>query len=488
MSNKEVTREELESILSAHNISFSDIAKIANMVNTSSNEEQDIPVIKKEKKEVPTIEYTLTKVSYPDFVVTKKSKTQTKELVIAPSCDGYFVRTLRKGGGWEVEQLSGEAWASFFSDCPTDKLLKLPDEFYIEILERGRVFGSGLLTYFAIPGIKNMIKDRCAPLYKWEQFKQYDSYASRQDDIREQASIYSLFPTIYREFFNHESRKVRDLIKKEPGMALFVYRVYGIEKTRDFINNYNLCLYEDILSWGYYGCGYKNIGDPLVEEEIYNKVYDRHTSNETDKGNLWNSLVKYMVNLPFIRMDYETFKEYFLYESYRMGYDKLSSFLNEWNDSLKMQKTLFGKFKDKYPACLPVYHNKLCRRTSGFTIYKDNKFIENFKEAANKLEKYNWENKLYKFIIPQTPNDVVEEADMQSNCLVNAHYMERVIGGTSVLVFMRKREQLDHSYITMEIVGDKINQAYLASNNRPNKEDRQNIKEYAEHFKLAYDE
>ena len=66
--------------------------------------------------------------------------------------------------------------------------------------------------------------------------------------------------------------------------------------------------------------------------------------------------------------------------------------------------------------------------------------------------------------------------------------MERVIGGTSVLVFMRKREQLDHSYITMEIVGDKINQAYLASNNRPNKEDRQNIKEYAEHFKLAYDE
>ena len=486
MSKKEVTREELESILSAHNISFSDIAKIANMVNTSSNEEQDAPIIKKEKKDAPTIEYTLTKISYPDFVVTKKSKIQTKELVIAPSCDGYFVRTLRKGGGWEVEQLSGEAWASFFSDCPTDKLLKLPDEFYVGTLERGRVFGNGLLTYFAIPGIKNMIKDKCAPQYDWEQFKQYDSYVSRQDNIKEQARIYSLFPVIYKEFFNHESRKIRELIKKEPGMALFVYRVYGIEKARDFINNYNLCLYDDLLYNRYYG--YRHIDtDPLVEEEIYNKIYNRLTSDKADKGNLYDSLSEYMVNIPFIRMDYETFKEYFLYESYRMGYDNLNNFLNEWNDSLRMQKTLFGKFKDKYPTCLPVYHNKLCRRTNGSAIYKDSKFIASFQETANKLEKYNWENKLYQFMVPKTPNDVIEEADMQSNCLVNAHYMERVVGGTSILVFMRKKEQLDHSYITMEIVGDKINQAYLASNHSPNKEDKENIKEYAEHFKLLYE-
>lgn len=486
MSKKEISREELESILSAHNISFSDIAKIANMVNSSNDDTTEAAVIKKEKKEPATIEYTLTKISYPDFVITKKSKIQTKELVVAPSCDGYFVRTLRKGGGWEVEQLSGEAWASFFSDCPTDKLLTLPEEFYIGTLERGKVFGDGLLKYFETSHIKEMIKDKCAPKYDWNQFKQYSSWSSRADDVKEQAKIYSFFPIIYKEFFNHESRKVRDCIKKEPGMVLFVYRVYGIEKTRDFINNYNLCLYDDLLSSNYYASG-RTLNDQLVEEEIYNKIYDRHTNSDSDKGRLWSSFSQYIADFPYIRMDYETFKEYVLYESYRMGYSNLRSFLNEWNDVLRMQKTLFGKFKEKYPTCLPVYHNKLVRRTSGTTIYKDVTFISNFQKTAEKLEKYNWENKLYKFIIPKNPNDVIEEADMQSNCLVNAHYIERVVGGTSILVFMRKKEQLDRSYITMEIVGNKINQAYLSSNHIPSAADKVNIKEYAEHFKLLYE-
>ena len=485
MSKKEISREELESILSAHNISFSDIAKIANMVNGSNDDTAEAAVIKKEKKEPATIEYSLTKVSYPDFVVTKKSKIQTKELVIAPSCDGYFVRTLRKGGSWEVEQLSGEAWVSFFSDCPTDKLLTLPKEFYIATLERGKVFGDGLLEYFKIPHIKEMIKDKCAPKYEWIQFKQYNSWPNREHDIREQARIYSFFPVIYKEFFNHESRKVRDCIKREPGMVLFVYRVYGIEKTRDFINNYNLCLYDDLLSCCY--ASGKSLYDSLVEEEIYNKIYDRRTNDDSDRGRLWNDLCRYIADFPCIRMDYETFKEYVLYESYRMGYSNLRNFLTEWNDTLRMQQTLFGKFKEKYPTCLPVYHNKLVRRISGTSVYKDKAFISKFQASAEKLVKYNWENKFYKFIVPKTPNDVIEEADMQSNCLVNAHYMERVVGGTSILVFMRRKEQSDRSYITMEIVGNKINQAYLASNRIPSATDKTNIKEYAEHFKLLYE-
>lgn len=482
---EKVSVEELQSILTANNLSFSDIAKIANMVKAKKEDKtEEITVITKEKTK-PQITYELTKISYPDFVVKKQSKTQTKELVIAPSCKGYFIRTLKKGDQWEIEELTGEGWASFFSDCPLDKLPTLPVEFYVDTLQRGKVFGSGLLQYFNMDGIIEMIKNKCAPKYQWEQFKEYGAYTERAANIQEQVNIYKLFPVIYKEFANHESAKVRKIIKENPGIALFVYRIYGIEKTRDFIHHFNLCLYTDAY------CGYISTCNPTLrsyeEQNIYNKLYDKHTNDPKDHGELFDKIARYIPGaFPLISMEYETLRDYLLYESYKMGFGKFSDFLPMWRDTLTIEHELFGKIKEKYPEYLQVYHDKLSRRYNGNGKYREPEFIKRFTERSKELNKYNWKNDKYFFMVPKTPSDIVEEADMQSNCLVSANYADRFIEKTSILVFMRKNELPNNSYITIEIVENDITQAYLANNRTPSAKDKEVIREYAEALKLNY--
>ena len=86
MSKQSVGIEEIQKIMQENNLSFSDIAKIAAGMNNGIIAEKEKPVTKE-------IGYEITSASYPDFTVTKTTATQTKILVIAPSCNGYFIKT-----------------------------------------------------------------------------------------------------------------------------------------------------------------------------------------------------------------------------------------------------------------------------------------------------------------------------------------------------------------------------------------------------------
>ena len=230
--------------------------------------------------------------------------------------------------------------------------------------------------------------------------------------------------------------------------------------------------------WGDYGYHSKN----YTNREVYDKVCG-------DGKGVYGTIMKYLPGrIPLINMDYESFKEYSLYESYRIGYASYPDFLNTWDDTLSMEYTLFGKIKEKYPKDLPIYHNKLVRRKNNYKYYNEPVFKSNFEKAAAKHKKFAWkpEEGEYEYIVPLTTEDVAEEADQQSNCLVNANYMQRVIDGTSILVFMRKKKDIDHSFITMEICGDAIRQAYLASNIVPSNAMKIEIAKYARHFNLEY--
>ena len=484
--NKILTEEELNKILSEHNITFSDIAKIALTIKANKKEDSDDnKIAKTTKKSVSSIKYEITKLSYPDFVITKTSSIQTKELVVAPSCDGYFIRTLRKSGVWDVEELTGDNYALFMSDVSVNNLITLPTEFYVNTLERGKVFGASLLEYLHLNGIKEMIKDKCAPKFDKEQFgnNRY-FYIDLYKDIRRQIDIYRVFPLIYKEYANSPIEKISKTIKCSPGIIMFIYTIYGIEKTKDFIRHMNLCLYETHFQGGVGKTSRKDYEDI----DLYNKLTNPGNIPESDYI-IYRTIKSYLpYNLPIINMNYEKFKEYILYESWRMGYNSLLDFLCEWADTLYMEYYLFGKIKEKYPKDLPIYHKKLIRLKSNYKYYKNPEFIDNFINAAENNKKYIYkpEDSEYEYIVPLTVDDVVKEADQQSNCLVNANYMQRVIDKTSILVFMRKKYDPDNAFVTMEIVENRINQAYLASNKIPLESTKREIRKYAKHFDLEY--
>lgn len=479
--NKALSKEELEEILKEHNLDFSDIAKIANTIKESSTDKTETTILKAPKKVTASLTYEITKSSYPDFVVTKKTTAQTKELVVAPSCDGLFIRTLRKGGSWDVEQLNGENYALFMSDVPTTKLLELPDEFYVKTLERGKVFGYGLVEYLSDETIKRMIKDKCAPMFDKIQYTNH-SYCcvGYEENIRRQKEIYNVFPIIYKEYAHSQSKQIIHLIKEEPGLIMFVYKNYGLDKARDFIKHCDLCMYDFNDGYGYGGYGYGQ--QNYRNQEVFDRVCG-------DGNGIYKTIRRYLPsNLPLINMDYESFKEYFLYESYRAGYANHIAFLSMWSDTLAMEYTFFGKIKEKYPKDLPIYHNKLVRRKNNYKYYNEPIFKSSFEKAAAKHKKFAWnpQEGEYEYIVPLTTEDVIEEADQQSNCLVNSNYMQRVIDGTSILVFMRKKKDISHSFITMEICGNAIHQAYLASNVAPSAAMKTEIAKYAKHFNLEY--
>lgn len=477
MSNKQLTQEELENILKAHDLSFSDIAKALSTISSNNNAKDDeeekakVVVINRQKPKFE-IKFELAKASYPDFVIRKTTKLQTKELWIIPSKKSFYIRTLKKNGEYEIEKLTPELYENFMSGFKSEEqIIKFPDDFYIQEIKTGKVFGEALLKYFEIKNIPEMLKNKCAPTFQYEQLKSRGyHYVDPKYDVYTQAQIYEKIPIIYKEFYNHESTKIQSLIKENAGMIVFVYKIYGIEKARDFVNHYNLCLYDNCYQG--YGYCYKQ---SYEDEGLYDLYYNYVTKNNQS----------FYLNIPFINMEYERFKEYLLYQSYRMGYITIQDFLTEWRDTLSMQWQTFGKIREKYPEDLPLYHKKIIRRKAQ-KIDKDTS--EGLEIASKKLVKYEYkpDDGNFVYTIPKTYEDIQNEAEQQGNCLARAGYAQRIIGGTSVIVFMRKKETPERSYITMEIVGDTINQAYLASNVPPTQKDKEEIKKYANHFNLTY--
>lgn len=472
MSKKQnISIEEIKELLQTHNLSFSDIAKIANEINKPEIQDENIKLTTKTPKR--TFELTL---SYPDFIIKKQTALQTKELVIAPSCDGMFIRTLNKNNEWTVEPLTGDNYSAFMSGAPIEEFNFTPD-FYIKSIARGKVFGENLISFLKDPVIKRMIKDKCAPKLNATDIIYDDSSC-----ITRQKNIYKIFPLIYKQYADGYSEKVTYAIKNNPSLFIFIYQVYGIDNTRDFIENYDMCCF-DIK--GQYSMSGMYTFPEYANENIINKLLDVKDREDITE----NSIKPYLpARIPIINMEYKAFKEYCLYEAYRMGYYQLSDFLSTWEDTIKMEYTAYGRIKEKYPKYLPIYHNKLSRMLKNNVYYKDKTFQKSFESAAEKYKSFEYTSKdgAYKFIVPLTVTDVVHEADQQCNCLVSAKYMQKVINGDSILVFMRKESCLDDSFVTMEISRGEITQAFLASNATPNRATKLVIKEYANKFNLLY--
>lgn len=75
-----------------------------------------------------------------------------------------------------------------------------------------------------------------------------------------------------------------------------------------------------------------------------------------------------------------------------------------------------------------------------------------------------FEDESYIVKIPQDVNDFREEAESQHNCVYRL-YMGKVMQGITNVVFIRKKSDPAHSYITCEVKNDGIINQYLAHHN-----------------------
>ena len=218
---------------------------------------------------------------------------------------------------------------------------------------------------------------------------------------------------------------------------------------------------------------------------MFNLLPEYITLDENDLSNLLrertykriNGEYDYYLRLPLLLETYHLdMKSFMLYLDRLKTFEgiEVRSILGEIEDYYKMMNQISPDHYDKYPRNFLTTHQIASRN---YHRFKKEFNEELFKRTIN--NSYALKYKDYIFIVPQTTEEIKQEAIMQNNCV--ASYIDSVIEGDCSIIFLRKNENLNKSFITCEVkeVYDeelgiyypKIVQAKRAYNEDTSKED-----------------
>lgn len=106
---------------------------------------------------------------------------------------------------------------------------------------------------------------------------------------------------------------------------------------------------------------------------------------------------------------------------------------------------------------------------------------ENYDKAirrSNRKRIYEWQERIGDYVVryPQTINDFCREAAYMHNCLMT--YVEPYINNDTTVLFMRKKDDVNTPFITIEIYKNELMQAYHRFNKDCTKEEANWVREY----------
>lgn len=231
---------------------------------------------------------------------------------------------------------------------------------------------------------------------------------------------------------DHEIYLSRDLIncwKENPDAHYIAYQLdYMSLDDRDIMDIFNIGWY----NW-----------DNKIYKSYYNILIDKYGYNA-------KALLMYCDRL-------KTFE----------AIDNMGYLLQEINDYARMMSSISDKY-DKFPRHFLTTHKIACRN---YNRLKKEFPEELFKKRIN-LD-YECKYKDYVFIYPKCVQDIRDEAVNQNNCV--ASYIDNVINGDCHILFLRKKDSLNDSLVTIEVRNNQIVQAKRKFNYPVTKEDQEAI-------------
>lgn len=386
----------------------------------------------------PSVEFTITVADYPDLVVTRSTSKTTKHLVLLFTAGAGFIKSETNGKDAVSEPLTPESYGQFTSGMPD---LRLPDGYWAPALVKGVDFGRKLLT------LLNDVVAREA--MKRGYFRLYGNiYRINKDGLNE---VSRFIPKLAEEFC--DKPKASRLLAGEYVFVIDINQRFGITNARDFLNSIDESL---VVVDAYGGKNLTTYRFEPLDEDGASVAY-----RQSEHRNLCSVI-------PITKMTYASFKEYVLYSAVRFGYaDNWSEFFREWNDTLRMQKNIYGKIREKYPDNLPTLHNQLAYKSRLMREVID---ARKFAAQVEVAKRYEGKCGEYIFVAPHEKQDFYDEATAQCNCL--ASYVGSFTNGDCIILFMRKASNPDRSYITIEIRDGSARQIKLAHNANPSSEIR----------------
>jgi tRNA/tmRNA/rRNA uracil-C5-methylase (TrmA/RlmC/RlmD family) len=103
--------------------------------------------------------------------------------------------------------------------------------------------------------------------------------------------------------------------------------------------------------------------------------------------------------------------------------------------------------------------------------------VEFKKRMIDIRNKYLFETKSFAIVIPNTTGEIIYEGQQLHHCV--GTYVDRVIKGETVILFIREKETLDSPFYTMEVKNGKVVQV----RGKNNCDMTTQVKQFVESFK-----
>lgn len=283
----------------------------------------------------------------------------------------------------------------------------------------------------------------------------------------------SVYSKIIRSFLSY------DFIRKSSEEKLFLSSCWEQLIAADLL--------QDAYSFNIYNIDYNEVDKKIISKYIkyknkggelslleYLKEYryikwlkENHFNDSPHAKELYTTFkgktfkhIKLKVILDILQ-HFEPFKE--IMKAYAFSY-WYTGLIEQLENDLAVLNVMLDEKKTNYMAYCAEMH-ELAEAEKN----KEN----NIKIQATMAVHSNWwkyQDENFIVVVPQTVADIKEEGEKQNNC-VGRLYTQQVINGLTQVVFIRKRECPEKSYITCEVNNDGfIRQFLLACNRRVEKD------------------
>ena len=439
-------------------------------------EEPDTVETAARPKKKPSIAYNILASNEMDFVIEKRGKRSQAIMAIIPSKEQYYINNIVKEKGEEKAvalNFNAENIKWFLSGLEAP--FSLPVE-WCSYLEKGAEFARNFADF--IDCNAGIIKLGIAEF----------GYAVNQDLIyvHEISPNLSKYLVKVKKTVPQTSPIVERYSTYQPfscgsfdegyfGVAYLAVmeQIFGLDATRNYVEAF---VERDL-----------NFGCPIREFALLiNDFYTAHGYDEplTDsRRGLDYAHPRYTYKEPVsgnnaVRIDLRAFTEYALTYQ-KEGFDCLRSFFRELGDDWRMQGLLSNTIRVKYPKYLSTHHDQLALKYR-FISNEVNK--EKFAEYYDAVKHLEWQGKEYVIKVPETVEDIVDEAIQQNNCLQS--YISRVLDRQTTIVFLRKKKCPEKSLVTIEVQNNSVIQAKAHFNKTPGNSEMVAIKEWADKKKI----
>jgi len=153
-----------------------------------------------------------------------------------------------------------------------------------------------------------------------------------------------------------------------------------------------------------------------------------------------------------------------------------------FRNAINIITDVFNKAEEmNYPITKDNFFTQAININKMYTVFKEKIDKEKLQQVYSKRkEALQFETDDFVVVIPMTERDFMEEASQQNNC-VYTHYLPKVLKDETYVVFIRKKNRLNKSYVTCEVNQRGYIQQYLTTNNDSIRDDFR--AQYAEHLR-----